>query len=188
MPLKSLRIVLSILLILCLFDMPYGYYQIVRVIGIDPGYHRCGYCVLDFGAGREELISSGCLVTNAKQTMAERLHSIATGLDGLLIQWHPQVLAVEDIFFAKNVKTAIGVAQARGVIIERAASMEISVAEYSPTTVKSQLTGSGKADKKQVEFMVRRWISFPDDVKRLDDELDAIAVAICRAQRANIPG
>lgn len=160
----------------------------MRVIGIDPGYHRCGYAVLDFGAGGEQLVCSGCLVTNAKQTMAGRLHSIAVGLDGLLIQWNPGVLAVEQIFFAKNVKTAIGVAQARGVILQRAAAMEIDVAEYSPTTIKSQLTGSGKAGKKQVEFMVRRWVTFPDDVKRLDDELDAIAVAICHAQRANIPG
>lgn len=159
----------------------------MRVIGIDPGYHRCGYCVLDYGAGGEELICSGCLVTSAKHSMAQRLHSIATGLDGLLVQWQPQVLAVEQIFFAKNVKTAIGVAQARGVVLERAAAMEIAVAEYSPTTIKSQITGSGRADKKQIEFMVRRWVDLPDDIKRLDDELDAIAVAICHAQRANIP-
>ena len=159
----------------------------MRVVGIDPGYHRCGYCVLDFGGGTEELICSGCLVTNPQDSMADRLHSIATGLDGLLLQWQPNVLAVEQIFFAKNVKTAIGVAQARGVVLERAAALEITVAEYSPTTIKSQLTGSGKADKQQVEFMVRRWVTLPDASKRLDDELDAIAVAICHAQRANIP-
>ena len=158
----------------------------MRVFGIDPGYHRCGWAVVE-GSGRsQELVASGTIVTNRSWPLGERLHALACELDDLLAAQQPDVVAVEEIYFAKNVKTAIGVAQARGVVLEHAAAAELPVAEYTPTTVKSQLTGNGRADKQQVSFMVRKWFKLPA-AKRLDDELDAIGVALCHALRADVP-
>ena len=104
----------------------------------------------------------------------------------MLKKWQPEVVAVEEIFFSKNVKTAIGVAHARGVVLEHCAGVAIPVVEYTPTMIKSQLTGNGRADKNQVEFMVRKWVKVGDE-KKLDDELDAIAAALCYSQRSTIP-
>jgi len=117
--------------------------------------------------------------------MAVRLHALALDLTRLIGEWQPEVVAVEEVYFAKNVKTAIGVAQARGVVLERSAAAGLPVAEYTPTMVKSQLTGNGRADKAQVGYMVNKW--FIVDSGKLDDELDAIAVALCHAMRMGIP-
>jgi crossover junction endodeoxyribonuclease RuvC len=108
----------------------------------------------------------------------------------LLELWQPQALAIEELYFAKNAKTALGVAQARGVILALAAGAGLAIAEYAPSTVKSQLTGSGSADKAQVAFMVRRLVGSGNaapDAAALDDELDAIAVALCHSMRASSP-
>ena len=159
----------------------------VLVLGIDPGYHRCGYALLERDAhGPLALKGSGAIVTPRAATMAERLHELAGALDQLVALWQPQELAVEELYFTKNAKTVIGVAQARGVILARAAAHGLSVAEYTPTAVKSQLTGNGRADKQQVAYMVRRWCGM-DESRRLDDELDAIAVSLCHGQRMAIP-
>lgn len=158
----------------------------VRIMGIDPGYHRCGYGVLEGPSRQEQLLGSGVMVTPTDQPLAHRLNVLAQELDAQLLKWRPDGVAVEEIFFAKNAKTAIGVAQARGVVLQRCASASIPLFEYPPTMVKSQLTGNGRADKKQVEFMVRKFVSL-DSGARLDDELDAIAVALCHCQRQSIP-
>lgn len=155
-------------------------------MGIDPGYHRCGFSVLDGPPRAERLLVSGVVVTQASEPLCQRLNYLAQELDAQLLTWQPEGVAVEEIYFTKNAKTAIGVAQARGVVLQRCAACSLPVYEYTPTMVKSQLTGSGRADKKQVEFMVRRLVRL-DDAKRLDDELDAIAVALCHAQRLSIP-
>jgi crossover junction endodeoxyribonuclease RuvC len=155
-------------------------------MGIDPGYHRCGYGVLEGPPGGGQLLGSGVIVTPAKTPLCERLNLLAQELDEQLLNWRPEGVAVEEIFFTKNVKTAIGVAQARGVVLQRCAAAALPVYEYAPTMVKSQLTGSGRADKKQVEFMVRKFVNL-DSQKRLDDELDAIAVALCHSQRSSVP-
>lgn len=165
----------------------------MRILGIDPGYHRCGYSLLEQtpGSGTAwRLLASGAIVTDAGLSMAQRLHALSAELAMLLKLWQPQALAIEELYFAKNAKTALGVAQARGVILALAAGAGLSIAEYMPATVKSQLTGSGSADKAQVAFMVRRIVgSGPDapDAKALDDELDAIAVALCHSMRASSP-
>ena len=158
-------------------------------MGIDPGFHRCGYAVVDAGSGAERLLASGVLLTTRGKALGERLCELARGFDELLREWTPDVVAIEEIYFTKNVKTAIDVAQARGVLLEHAAAAGVTVAEYTPTTVKSQLTGNGRADKEQVAFMVRRILRLADDERqsRLDDELDAIAVGLCHGQRAAIP-
>ncbi len=158
----------------------------MRIAGIDPGYHRCGWAVLEITPRGGLLHGSGTIVSDAGEDMARRLHSIAAGIDQLISLWQPDVMAVEELFFVKNVKTGIGVAQARGVILQRAAAAGIAVAEYPPSMIKKQLTGSGNADKKQVEYMVRRMFELPED-NQLDDELDAISVAVCQAMRSGIP-
>jgi len=158
----------------------------VRILGIDPGYHRCGFAVIESSGRSVQLTGSGTIETKRGEALAVRLHALALELEQLLTEWQPDWLAVEEIYFTKNVKTAIGVAQARGVVLERSAAAGVPVAEYTPTTVKSQLTGSGQADKQQVAFMVARHVSLDGD-KRLDDELDAIAVALCHSMRASIP-
>lgn len=158
----------------------------MRVLGIDPGYHRCGYAVLELDGSAQQgavhLTASGSIVTTQQLTLPQRLDELARGFKQLLELWQPQCVVVEDIFFTSNVKTAIGVAQARGVILQHSAAAGISIAEYTPTMVKNQLTGNGRADKNQVAFMVRRWFSLGAE-RRLDDELDAIAVALCHCQR-----
>jgi crossover junction endodeoxyribonuclease RuvC len=165
----------------------------VRILGIDPGYHRCGYSVLEHAPGSGSawrLLASGAVVTDAADGLPRRLAALSRELGMLLALWQPQALAIEELYFAKNAKTALGVAQARGVVLAQAAGAGLTVAEYAPSTVKSQLTGSGNADKAQVAFMVRRLVGAgPDapDAKALDDELDAIAVALCHSMRASSP-
>lgn len=165
----------------------------MRILGIDPGYHRCGYAVLEVvqgSAARWRLLASGSVVTDPAAGMAQRLSALSSELEMLLTLWQPQALAVEELYFAKNAKTALGVAQARGVILAACAGAGLSIAEYAPSTVKSQLTGSGKADKAQVAFMARRLTgsgSDAPDAGALDDELDAIAVALCHAMRTGSP-
>jgi crossover junction endodeoxyribonuclease RuvC len=158
-------------------------------MGIDPGFHRCGFAVVENAAPAPSLCGSGVIVTRQGEALALRLHALALDFVRLLEEWRPGAVAVEEIYFTKNAKTAIGVAQARGVILERAAAAGIMVAEYAPTMVKSQLTGSGRAEKSQVAYMVRRLVVLPSqaDEARLDDELDAIAVALCHCMRASIP-
>jgi crossover junction endodeoxyribonuclease RuvC len=159
----------------------------VRILGIDPGYDRCGWALLCAAPGQTgQVLASGTLQTARGNALANRLHELALGLDDLLQQYAPDCLAVEELYFTKNVKTAIAVAQARGVVLERAAAAGLPIGEYAPTMVKSQLTGNGRADKQQVAFMVRRLVAL-DQAARLDDELDAIAVALCHSQRASIP-
>ena len=163
------------------------YYSRVRILGIDPGYDRCGWALLLAQPGKQgQVLASGTLQTTRGRALPERLHELAVGLDTLLKDHTPDCLAVEELFFTKNVKTAIGVAQARGVVLERAAAAGLPIGEYAPTMVKSQLTGNGRADKAQVAFMARRLVAL-DTVARLDDELDAIAVALCHSQRVSIP-
>jgi crossover junction endodeoxyribonuclease RuvC len=163
----------------------------VRILGIDPGYHRCGYAVVERAdGGRWRLLVSGAVVTDPSHPLASRLHQLSTDLAGLLRLWEPAELAIEELYFAKNAKTALGVAQARGVVLALAAGAGLAIAEYAPSTVKSQLTGSGRAEKAQVGFMVRRLVGGGADAPAagaLDDELDAIAVALCHCLRSGSP-
>jgi crossover junction endodeoxyribonuclease RuvC len=162
----------------------------VRILGIDPGYHRCGYAVLESGASGGRLSASGAIVTDSALPMAQRLCAIGRELELLLTLWRPEALAIEELYFAKNAKTALGVAQARGVVLAQAAGAGLAIHEYAPSTIKSQLTGSGSADKAQVGFMVRRLVGAgpaAPAAAALDDELDAIAVALCHSLRGTAP-
>lgn len=149
----------------------------MRVISVDPGYDRIGVAVLELENGSEKLLHSECIETDRTQPLPERLHFIGDSFTELLKQHKPNTLAIETIFFNKNIKTVIGVAQARGIIIYLAQLHKCQVYEFGPQEIKIAVTGYGKSDKKAVIDMVTRLV--PDTpADALDDEYDAIAVGI----------
>lgn len=145
-----------------------------RVLAVDPGYDRVGYAVLE---GNDVLIS-GCITTDRKSVHEARLLAIGEALTSVIKEWHPSSLALEKLFFNQNVSTAIKVAEARGVIAYTAAKEGLAMYEYSPQDIKLAVASYGKASKNQVETMVRKLVSLPEEGKRLDDEIDAIALGI----------
>lgn len=148
-----------------------------RVIGIDPGFDRCGVAVLGKEGGKEKLLFSTCIVTNPKDTHERRLLAIGEELAKIIKKWKPKALATEKLFFNLNVRTALKVAEARGVILYEAARANLPLHEYSPQDIKIAVTGYGKASKPQVESMVLRILGLKKGPKH-DDETDAIAVCI----------
>lgn len=158
------------------------------VWGIDPGLSRCGYAVLDTdgAAGRrgaERVVALGVLRTSPEDPVAVRLHAVATDVRALLAEYPPVEVAVERILFSVNVRTAIGVAQAAGVVMSEAVGAGASVAEYSPNEIKQTVTGDGAADKQQVEVMVQRLLRVQHPIQPVD-AADAAAVALCHLARA----
>lgn len=152
-------------------------YDHMKVIGIDPGYDRLGVAIIEKVNNRENIIFSTCIETNKEATLANRLHELGAAFDTLLQEHNPDVVGIETLFFNKNVKTAIGVAQARGIILYLAQTHNAKVCEYGPQEIKTAVTGYGKSDKTAVIDMVKRLAdNVPEDA--LDDEYDAIAVAI----------
>lgn len=154
-----------------------GYTLCMRVLAIDPGFDRIGIALLERQNGKEVVLFSECLVTDRGNTFLERLHVIGERVRIVVEEWKPDVLAMETLLFAKNQTTAFRVAEARGVIAYEAARKGIPLREFPPAQVKLATTGYGKADKKQMEHMVRAITKLGEE-KKLDDELDAIAVGI----------
>lgn len=152
------------------------------VIGIDPGTARTGYGVVQASpSGALQLIGYGVITTPAKQPMAQRLIQLHEELQALLIEYKPTTGAVEQLFFQKNVSTALSVGQARGVVLLTLASSGLSMGEYSPQDVKLAVTGYGAADKTQMQRMVKTLLQM-DELPKPDDAADALAVAICHIQ------
>ncbi|MFH1472859.1 MAG: crossover junction endodeoxyribonuclease RuvC [bacterium] len=145
------------------------------ILAIDPGFDRVGVAVLS----NEKVLFSDCIVTNREESHEQRLFEIGQTLRKIIKKWKPTSLAIETLFFNQNVSTAIKVAEARGVIIYEAACGGLKVFEYSPQSIKIAVTGYGKADKTQIKNMVQKLIKIPKtNLKKLDDELDAIALGI----------
>lgn len=149
----------------------------MRVISIDPGYDRIGVAVLELVNGKEELLYSSCIETDKNQSINERLGFLGKEFENILKKFSPDTLALETIFFNKNIKTAIGVAQARGIFVYIAQVNNCLICEYGPQEIKTAVTGYGKSDKNAVISMVKRLIP-QSPAKALDDEYDAIAVGI----------
>lgn len=149
----------------------------MRVIGIDPGYDRLGVAVMEYQNGSETLLHSCCIESDRTQTLHDRIKVIGDAFLALLDQYEPDTLGIETLFFNKNVKTAIGVAEARGVLVYLAKSANCRVFEFGPQEIKTAVTGYGKSDKKAVIDMVTRLVRNAPR-KALDDEYDAIAVAL----------
>ena len=149
----------------------------MRILAIDPGYGRVGIAVLEKNAGKETLLFSECYETTTATEHSERLASIQRRLRKLIKEFKPQALAIESLFFSKNKKTALAVAEARGTILAEAASASVSVFEYRPSEVKIAVTGYGSADKEQIKAMVKRILNITKEISH-DDEYDAIAVGL----------
>ena len=150
-------------------------------MGIDPGMAIVGYCIVDVNKDNFTLVTSGSIQTNKQKTDGQRLAEIRSDMLFLLDKYSPDVASVEQLFFFKNVKTIIPVAQARGVIVETLAVKSIPIYEYTPLVVKQTLTGYGRATKSQVAEMVRLSLC-NQAIPKLDDTVDSIAIAICHAR------
>lgn len=149
----------------------------MRVISVDPGYDRLGVAVMELIDGTEEVIYSTCVESSKNLPLDERLKIVGNAFSELVAKYSPDTLAIETLFFNKNQKTAIGVAQARGIIIYLAKINNCQVYEFGPQEIKVAVTGYGNSDKSAVIDMVTRLVpSAPTKV--LDDEYDAIAVGI----------
>lgn len=149
----------------------------MRVIGIDPGYDRLGIAVLDGDVHTQTLVYSVCIETDKKASLPNRYHHIGQTLAKILEKYSPERLGIETLFFNKNIKTAMSVAEARGVILYVATTKSVPVFEYSPQAIKIAVTGHGASQKEDVEVMLQKLVTHMPK-KALDDEYDAIAVAL----------
>ncbi len=150
----------------------------MKILGIDPGTATTGYGLIHSEAGKAKAITYGTIITPADMEMSLRLCHIHEGLRSLLKEYEPDAVAVEEIFYHRNSKTVITVAQSRGVILMTAAAAGVLPAEYTPLQVKQAVVGYGKAEKRQVQIMVQRILGLPQ-LPRPDDAADALAIAIC---------
>jgi len=149
----------------------------MRILGIDPGFEKLGVAVLERAGGKDTLFYSECFRTSARLPFPERLNALGTRASTIIKKWKPRALAIETLYFEKNLKTAMRVAEARGVVIYEAARAGLSVYEYTPLQVKIAVTGWGRADKKSVMNMVSKLIQLKNK-KYSDDELDAVAIGL----------
>ena len=146
------------------------------ILGIDPGTARIGYSIIKKSNGEAELITCDCLeLKNLSQ--AERLKKISELISELIFKYNPETLAIEKLFFTKNVKTAMAVSEARGVIINSANSLNLGILEFTPLEVKTAVTGYGKAEKYQVQKMVQNILKL-EKMPKSDDAADAIAIGL----------
>lgn len=150
------------------------------VLGIDPGTARMGYGVIDTEGGLPSLLDYGVAETRPTEAMPERLLQLYGEIRSLLSTHEPDAMAVEKLFFARNTTTAIAVGQARGVVLLAAAERGIPVREYSPSEIKHAIVGYGKADKTQIQEMMRIILGL-DHIPQPDDAADALAIAVCDA-------
>ena len=151
------------------------------VLGIDPGYALMGWGVVEAEGSRMKLINYGCIETKAGVPMQNRLRTLQLGVRDLLNIYKPDDVAFEELFFARNVTTALMVGAARGAAIIAAAEYTNNLYEYTPMQIKQAITGYGKADKKQIQQMVKLLLKL-DDIPKPDDAADAIACAITHCQ------
>ncbi|MBR2750199.1 MAG: crossover junction endodeoxyribonuclease RuvC [Clostridiales bacterium] len=150
------------------------------IVGIDPGYAITGFGVVSYEKNHFQVLDYGAITTKAHTPFEQRLLTIHQQMDVLIERFHPDVMAIEELFFARNTTTAIGTAQARGVVILAAAEANIPVYEYTPMQIKQAVTGYGRADKNQVSQMVKMLLNL-EKMPKPDDVTDALAVAICQA-------
>ena len=149
----------------------------MRVLGLDPGTASTGYGIIDGSDGRLTAVTYGVIKTPANESASIRLQTIYRELNELIAIYEPDTAGVEELFFGRNITTAISVGQARGVLLLALANAGIPIGEYSPPKIKEAVTGYGKADKVQVQLMVRNLLDL-EETPRPDDAADGLAVAI----------
>ena len=151
------------------------------VVGIDPGYGLIGYGVLDKTGNKIAVLDYGAISTPKDMPMSKRLEIIYDSMLLLIDRYKPSEVAIEKLYWGRNITTAIPVAQARGVIILALQQRGVKIFEYTPLQVKSALTGTGRAEKAQVQYMVKALLNL-EKIPRPDDAADALAMAICHTQ------
>lgn len=149
-----------------------------RILGIDPGYGRMGWAVIDVAGQRSSLCASGCLTTKKNISDATRLELLYDELRVIIAKWQPTIAALERLYFQRNTSTAIGVGQARGAALLVCGQSKMDIHEFSPTDVKLSTAGYGRADKRQMTKMVCLLLGL-EKAPRTDDEADAMAIALC---------
>ena len=149
----------------------------MRVLGIDPGTAIVGYSIIDYENNKIQLIDYGCIYTNKEDSLSLRLEQVYLRVESLINLYKPDHMAIEELFFFKNQKTIISVAQARGVIILKAQLSGLYIYNYTPLQVKTGITGYGRANKKQVQEMTKIILKL-NEIPKPDDAADAIAIAI----------
>ena len=152
------------------------------ILGIDPGTAATGYGFIKTSSKRISLVDFGCIKTAAGEEMPKRLLKLRKELKKLIKEFEPKVMVIERLFFNTNAKTAMTVGQARGVVMLVAAEAKLPVLEYTALQAKKELTGYGRADKKQVEKAVKKCLQIRRSI-RPDDAADALAVAICHVKK-----
>lgn len=155
----------------------------MRILGIDPGFAITGYSVIEYNGNKFKLITSGAITTQAGVSFPLRLTAIYDELDALVKMYKPDAISVEELFFNQNIKTAINVAQARGIVLVVGCKNNIPTYEYTPLQVKQAVVGYGRAEKKQVQQMVKAILNVKE-VPKLDDITDSMAIGICHAHSA----
>lgn len=153
-------------------------------LGIDPGTAICGYGLVDMQGSRLKAVSYGAILTNPKMRPQNRLLKIHTELTEIIRKYKPDVMGVEQLFFNRNVTTAIPVGQARGIVLLTAAQNGIELVERTPLQIKQSVVGYGRASKEQIIYMVTKILHLPEPPKP-DDVADALAVAICTTHCMN---
>ncbi len=151
------------------------------ILGIDPGYERCGFAVLEKNKGKITLLNFGVIKTTARSDFASRQIEIAEDFEHLLDKYKPNILSIEDLFFVQNVTTGLKVAQVRGILIYLASKAGCQIVEPKPVEVKSSFCGNGKADKKEMQRMAQMTFNLEAQPK-LDDAADAIACGFYAGQ------
>lgn len=158
----------------------------MRILGVDPGIASTGFGCIDVNSRHElKMVECGVIKTLPKIDMGERLHTIHKMLDEICLRLKPDVMVVERLFFNSNQKTAIIVGQARGIILMTGAKSQITTHEFTPIQVKVAVTGYGRAEKKQVQEMVKIILNL-ESIPKPDDAADALALAICYKQHSHL--
>ena len=155
------------------------------VLGIDPGLTTTGFGILSNKNDTTKIIDYGIIEPNKKDTLSKRLFTIYTDIEDLIAMFSPSILAIEDIFYGRNVKSAFSLGQARGVAMLCAAKHDMPVFEYSPKKVKQAITGNGNADKTQLQYMIKQLFNLKYLPEPLDAS-DAISIALCYINQVKI--
>ena len=153
----------------------------MRILGIDPGVATVGFGLIESDRASQQMVQYGAITTSAGLPLATRLVQIAADLEELIAQFKPDEIAIEELFFSKNITTGIAVAHGRGVLLCAAERCGIPLFEYTPSQVKLAVTGYGKAEKHQIMDMTKRLLKL-NGIPKPDDAADALAIAICHAR------
>ncbi len=156
----------------------------MRIIGIDPGYAIVGFGVIEYERSQFSVIDYGAVTTAAETDFNTRLKEIYDDVCYIMDKYKPDAMAIERLYFTTNQKTAIAVAEARGIVLLAARQRDIGIYEYTPLQVKNSITGYGKAVKKQVQELTKNILKLPE-IPKPDDTADALAIAVCHAHSYN---